>query len=164
MANPNWFFYFKKVEGKDTLRDTWPGFKQRLEKSKEDFIKLYQEFMPSVKTGMPDLPPEPTKEEIEAALPPLHRLEVTPENSAVMTEHAWNGEPEQCHPITSLVKDGGSDDDINNKWLCHEHESWVVIDFNEEVKDVAGVGFISGGDCIERDPHTVSVIIEKNDK
>jgi len=31
MSNPNWFFYFKKINGKDVLRDTWPSYRKRLE-------------------------------------------------------------------------------------------------------------------------------------
>lgn len=110
MANPNWFFYFKKINGKDVLRDTWPGFRARLEQSRDEFVTLYQHFMPSVKTGMPDLPlPEEPKP------PKLVALDINHENSLVMTEHADHAGEGERHQVSSLLN---SSEDPNSKWFA----------------------------------------------
>ena len=57
MSDPNWFYYLKYVDGIPMLRDSFSSFKERLEDTKDEFLKVFNEFMPKVKTGMPDLPP-----------------------------------------------------------------------------------------------------------
>ena len=66
LSQPNWFFYMQYVDGIPVLRENFVAYKQRLEDTSETFITLFNEFMPSVKDGMPELPPSdvvPTENE-----------------------------------------------------------------------------------------------------
>ena len=64
------------------LRDNFTAFRERLEDTKDEFLKLFTEFMPSVKTGMPDLLPDkpPSMKDIEIVLG-VDKAEVRTEHS-----------------------------------------------------------------------------------
>ena len=58
MSSPNWFYHMQYDQGMITLRDSFSAYRERLEDLKDEFVKLFTKFMPSIKTGMPDLPPD----------------------------------------------------------------------------------------------------------
>jgi len=82
LSDPNWFFYMQYINGIPVLRENFSDYRERLKDTKDDFIKLFTEFMPSVKTGMPDLPPDkgPELKDIE--------IEFGVDKAIVKTEHS----------------------------------------------------------------------------
>ena len=160
MADPNWFFYIQYVNGMPVLRDSFSAYRDRLEGTKAEFVELFTEFMPSVKTGMPDLPPDSIEPTTVASLPleQQEEIELSPATAIVRTEHSHERGQEVRENLVKPGHEGW------NKWLAPVHESWVEIDFKGKMHTVAGLGFKSANDCPERDAKTVDVLAFEKDE
>ena len=105
MADPNWFFYLQYKDGIPIMRDNFCSYKERVEDARDDFVKVFTEFMPRVKSGMPDLPPDSIVPTTNSSIPidQQEEIEMSPETAIVRTEHSHEAGQEVRE---NLVKPG----------------------------------------------------------
>ena len=93
---------------------------------------------------------------IKAFVDDLIDLGITNEKATVRATHTLD---QQNHYQERLLEYGGGQNDINNKWLANASDASIVFDFKSIEQVIYGIGVKSAGDCVERDPHTMTIYV-----
>ena len=106
MSDPNWFFYLQYVDGMPVLRENWSVYTFKLNKIKEEFITLFTDFMPRVKTGMPEMLPDRMQLSKFNEMTPEEKKERIKDLYQVMRDHVFKKSNAKWAPKGKKKKKG----------------------------------------------------------